>query len=229
MIEDGGQGTSDLHVRFRNPILVSQRYDEGLITIHNFTHPKKAMEDGYPEGAFGYSPILPMDMNFHKPVQFHSVYLKKHRSSDFYRKNSVGTFEVLAYLNNRLVLNATLMASSNQWKHYSPHESLIVDRLVLAPGLDIDNLLTGVDIRSEESLIDIQNKRKHHQNFLIERAYTLKKWGTSGFEHKTHSKKGTGVTLVATPQSAIAETSSTEAGTPAAHTLDAYRKGLIEL
>ena len=97
------------------------------------------------------------------------------------------------------------MASSNQWKHYSVHESLIIDRIVLAPGVDIDNLLVGVDFGSVEDLIETQNRRRHHQNFLIEKVYTLKKWNTSGFEQKINAKRGTGFTMTTTPHQPIVE------------------------
>jgi len=61
-----------------------------------------------------------------------------------------------------MVLNATIMASSNQWKHYSAHESLVIDRIVMTPGLDVDNLLVGVNLGSVEDLIETQNRRRHH-------------------------------------------------------------------
>jgi len=63
-----GKGIDEVEIMFKNPIIVSTRYDEDLVTLSNFTHPKKAMEDSFPEGAFAYSPILPMDMHFRKPV-----------------------------------------------------------------------------------------------------------------------------------------------------------------
>jgi hypothetical protein len=63
-----GKGIDEVEIIFNNPIVVSSRQDEGLVTVSNFTHPKKAMEDSYPDGAFAYSQILSMDMNFRKPV-----------------------------------------------------------------------------------------------------------------------------------------------------------------
>lgn len=63
-----GKGIDEVEIMFKNPIMVSSRYDEDLITVANFTHPKKAMDDSFPGGAFAYSPILVMDMRFRKPV-----------------------------------------------------------------------------------------------------------------------------------------------------------------
>ena len=68
MIKDMGKGLDEVEIMFKNPIIVSSRYDEDLITAANFTHPKKAWEDSFPEGAFAYSPILVVDMRFRKPV-----------------------------------------------------------------------------------------------------------------------------------------------------------------
>ena len=103
------------------------------------------------------------------------------------------------------MLNATIMANSNQWKHYSAHEPLVIDRLVTAPGLDIDNLLVGVAVGSLEELIETQNRRRHHANFLIEKVHTLKKWNASGFEQKVQAKRGTGFTMTTTPHQPIVE------------------------
>ena len=104
-----------------------------------------------------------------------------------------------------MVLNATIMANSNQWKHYSAHEPLIIDRLVTAPGVDMDNLLVGVGVGSLEELIGTQNRRKHHSNFLIEKVHSLKKWNASGFEKKINAKRGAGFTVTTTPHQPIVE------------------------
>jgi hypothetical protein len=76
MVKEMGKGIRDIELSFENPITVSRRHDEGLLTPANFTNPKKAQEEDYPEGAFGYSQILPMTINFHRPLQFASVFLK---------------------------------------------------------------------------------------------------------------------------------------------------------
>jgi len=117
------------------------------------THPKTALDDHYPEGAYGYTLIDSMIMNFKKPVQLHSMYLKKHRSTEFYLKNSVTNFIIEGHLNGKQVMTAFVQAFSNQWKMYTPKDDLIVDQLIFPPGMDIDNLLLGIDMNSEESMI----------------------------------------------------------------------------
>lgn len=153
MIRDMGKGNRDIEIVFGNPIIVTQRYDEGLATLENFTHPKAAENDYYPEGAFGYSATLPSILRFQHPVEFHAIWLKKHRSSEFYLKNSAANYLISGYLGGKLVLQAQVLASSILWKHYQPHETLIIDLLVIPPGVDFDNLLVGVDMGSEELMI----------------------------------------------------------------------------
>ena len=62
--------------------------------LSNLTHPKAAMKDGFPSGAYAYSPFTPMDLDFRKPVSFQSVFLKKHRAAEYYLNDSIGSFEV---------------------------------------------------------------------------------------------------------------------------------------
>jgi len=54
-----------------------------------------------------------------------------------------------------MVLNATVMADNLQWKQYSPQEFLILDKLVIPPGMDMDNLLLQVDMHSEEYYLEL--------------------------------------------------------------------------
>ena len=63
-----GKGIRDVELSFENPIIISQRFDEGLLTPNNFTNPRAAVQDEYPEGSFGYSQIKPMTINFHRPL-----------------------------------------------------------------------------------------------------------------------------------------------------------------
>lgn len=77
------------------------------------THPKSAQDDQYPEGAYGYTMIDSMVMNFKRPVQLHSVFLKKHRSTEFYLKNSVTNFIIEGQLNGKQVMTAFVQAFSN--------------------------------------------------------------------------------------------------------------------
>jgi len=39
-----------------------------------------------------------------------------HRSPNFYLKNAINKFQVQAFLQNKLVLNATIYAGNLQWK-----------------------------------------------------------------------------------------------------------------
>jgi len=82
--------------------------DEGLLTVNNFTNPTVAEEEYYPEGSYAYSQNVPMALNFGRPLILQSVYLKQHRPPNFYLKNSVGLYNVKGYLDNELVLNATV-------------------------------------------------------------------------------------------------------------------------
>ena len=78
--------------------------------MKDFTNPEAVKSEPfpYPTGPYGYSPFLPMDMRFQRPLRVKGFYLKKHRSPDFYLKNSFGQFEVQGYLNGKLALNATV-------------------------------------------------------------------------------------------------------------------------
>ncbi len=55
-----------------------------------------------------------------------------------------------------------------------PNEYLIIDKLVIPPGMDMDNLVLQVDMFSEEYLIKLQNMRKSPMKFMIEKSYTIK-------------------------------------------------------
>ena len=160
MLKEMGRGIRDVKIEFQNPIVVSQRLDEGILLPENFTNPKKAIEEYYPDGAYGYSEVLPMVIKFERPLQLSHVYLKQHRAPNFYLKSSIGTFNVQGFLSGRLALNATLFVGNTIWKQYSPQEFLILDTLVIPPGMDIDNLLLQVDMSSEEFLIAWQNTKK---------------------------------------------------------------------
>jgi hypothetical protein len=72
-----------------------------------------------------------------------------------------------------LALNATLFLGNTIWKQYSPQEYLILDTLVIPPGMDIDNILLQVDMSSEEFLIALQNARRPQQ-FLIEKTFHVR-------------------------------------------------------
>ena len=84
---------------------------------------------------------------------------------------------------------------------YTPQDDLVVDKLIFPPGMDVDSLLLGIDMNSEEAMIQAQNLRKKPQRYLIEKSYALKKWNfeTNDFDRKDKSKKDIGYTLSATP------------------------------
>lgn len=127
LIKEMGSGSRAMEIIFGDPIIVTQRNDEGLATLDNMTHPKAAEDEYYPEGAFGYSSTIPSVMRFRHPVVLHSMWLKKHRSSEFYLKNSIAAFYVSAYLDGKLVLQAQVTATSLLWKYYQPAETLVID------------------------------------------------------------------------------------------------------
>lgn len=68
MLKEMGKGVRDVKLEFVNPIVVSQRLDEGMVMPENFTNPKKAFEEYYPDGAYGYSPVMPMIVKFERPL-----------------------------------------------------------------------------------------------------------------------------------------------------------------
>jgi len=94
-----------------------------------------------------------MVINFESPIEFGSVYLKQHRAPNFYLKSSIGKYEIHGYFQGRTVLNATILAGNTVWKQYSPSDHLVLDKLVIHAGLDIDNLLLKVDSPSLDYLI----------------------------------------------------------------------------
>lgn len=90
------------------------------------------------------------------------------------------------------------------WKYYQPPETVVIDKLVIPPGLDMDNFLFGVNLKSEELLIQEQNARPHHVNYLYEKTFHLRKMTPSGtFEKRMPSRKDAGYTLAATAHEKI--------------------------
>ena len=55
MVKEMGKGLRSTDLSFDNPIIVTRRYDELLLGPANFTNYKKAVEEDYPDGPFGYS------------------------------------------------------------------------------------------------------------------------------------------------------------------------------
>lgn len=87
-----GTGVRKAEIRLKNPVIISQRYDEDMVKIEDFVNPDAVTKETFPfpAGPYGYSPFLPMDLRFQRPLRVQGFYLKKHRSPDFYLKNSFG-------------------------------------------------------------------------------------------------------------------------------------------
>lgn len=169
-----GSGIRDVQIYFENPIIVTQRQDEGLFGPDDFESASVAIKEEYPSGSFGYSQATPMSMRFHRPLQLHSMYIKQHRSADHYLNNSAGIYYIQAFLEDKLVLNVTIFANNLIWRQYLPTDFLIIDRLVLPPGLDIDNLMLQVDMNSQEYHIPLQNFRTKPQTQMMEKTMNLR-------------------------------------------------------
>jgi hypothetical protein len=120
MVKDMGGGNREVEIRFDDPIIITSRRDEGLLTPKNFSHPQVAYNEDYPDGAFAYSLNVPMALNFPRPLHFESIYLKAHRDPKFFQKSTIVPFNVQAFLGNQLVMNVTIHASSLVWKKYMP-------------------------------------------------------------------------------------------------------------
>ena len=90
------------------------------------------------------------------------------------------------------------------WKKYSPPEMLVIDRLVIPPGMDMDNLILQVDMNSEEYLITLQGLRQSPMNYLIETTFTVKKNGEKSYYSGNSDlrKKDQGFTQITTPHEA---------------------------
>ena len=99
---------------------MTSRFDEGILQPENFTKPEVAVNDDYPKGAFGYTQTYPMVLKFVRPVKLISVYLKKHRDPNFFRKVSAKKSIVRAYLDDALTLNVSIVAYNDAWKLYYP-------------------------------------------------------------------------------------------------------------
>jgi hypothetical protein len=94
-------------------------------------------------------------MTFNRPMKLVSLFLKEHRSPNFYLHTSTGMYWMKAYLKDTLVLEIAFQAFNTEWKMYQPYESLIVDRVILAPGLDVDNMVIQIENKNFQSQITI--------------------------------------------------------------------------
>lgn len=87
MVRDMGYGIDLIEISFENSVIVTQRFDEYLLTVDDFQNSDQVKEDMYPDGAFAYTQTTPNSIHFNKAVKFKSMFLKKHRSPNFYNKN----------------------------------------------------------------------------------------------------------------------------------------------
>lgn len=166
-----GTGFRDVVITFESPLVVTSRNDEGLAVAENFTNPKAAQRENYPEGAFAYSQMKPLVIKLNRPMLLLSFYIKKHRDPRFWNVVSQTDKHVLAYLEGKLVLNATVQTFNNIWLQIIPQNNLMIDKLVLPPETDIDNVELGSDTMGEEEFIREQRHRKHPERQVYEREF----------------------------------------------------------
>jgi len=106
------------------------------------------------------------------------MYLKKHRDSEFWKQESQGVFEVKAYKRNKLVLDISTLSNNLVWKQYLPAETLVVDKLIIPPGMDLDNLFVGVGGSYEELPSPLQKllggSSNKPQTVMLEKEFHLK-------------------------------------------------------
>jgi len=59
-----------------------------------------------------------MRVGFQRPVEFLSVFFKKHRDSNFYLKSSGEVTQVQGYLYGDLVFNCSILVFNTAWRKY---------------------------------------------------------------------------------------------------------------
>jgi hypothetical protein len=115
-----------------------------------------------------------MIIRFKHPYKLHSMWLKKHRDSQFWNAHSQQDFNVVGKLNDKVALNVTISADNHVWRQYQPYETLVLDQLIIPPGMDLDNLFLSVDSNSDEYHIKLQNLKKHPQNYMLEKSFLIR-------------------------------------------------------
>lgn len=141
----------------------------------NLTEQGLAERSFYPNGTYGYSmsPSVPAVIAFQRPVQLHYMYLKQHRSPQYFMKKSYGHHEIRGYFNGKLVLQGSVVLFSNLWKQFMPAESgVVVDKVVLPSMVDFDSMMVGVDSLQPYHIAN-QNKRVHPSP-LLEKVFITK-------------------------------------------------------
>lgn len=89
-------------------------------------------------------------MTLDRPMLLVSLYVKKHRDSQYWNHHSTEFKNVRAYLGGTLVLNATVNSYNYLWQQLVPVDTLMIDKLVLPPNTDVDNIEFGSDSMMEE-------------------------------------------------------------------------------
>jgi len=69
MLREMGNGVRDVVIRFENPVVITQRNSEKFLNANNFSKPEALESEKYPSGAYAYSQLLPMVINFERPVK----------------------------------------------------------------------------------------------------------------------------------------------------------------
>lgn len=75
-----------------------------------------------------------------------------------------------AYLEGKLVMNATIIVDNVSWHQYSPLNHLLIDHIVFPPGVDIDNLY----IYQKQSTVPLVTIRPNEiVNQLVDKSWLL--------------------------------------------------------
>ena len=135
-----GQGLDAVEITFDQPIIISQRQDEHQISINHLLHPKEARKENFPEGAFAYTQLYPMIFNFKRPYKLMGLYLKMHRDSQFWNKETEQFFTIKGYLKGEEVLTFNVHANNRMWSKFDLHVHVFLDKLVVPAGMDVDNV-----------------------------------------------------------------------------------------
>jgi hypothetical protein len=68
------------------------------------------------------------------------MYLKMHRDSQFWNKETEQFFTIKGFLKGELVLTFNAHVNNRMWIKYDLHKHAYIDKLVIPPGMDIDNI-----------------------------------------------------------------------------------------
>ena len=97
-----GPNVGEMIIYFEQPVIVTQRTDEMLLDSDLYhMHP----DMDFPSGPFGYTQSTENIMSFNRPMKLVSIYLKQHRSPNFYLKTSSAMFWMQAFFQGEMVLD----------------------------------------------------------------------------------------------------------------------------